>query len=187
MFCIKHTMRTDRIRLEGEYMAVTTLTRLKYLHYLRAIRKATQSPISSEKFKKQACDILYTFLNYYRHVGETPTLIHRGTFDVFIIQQFQGVYSKYHLDTPVVDFDNQTLLKALSATMKVMTLWFEAINHQLKVHRIDFRPLKNQKDIIKNVHMMEHKIKKRQEKCLQIYMNKNSATFITMMNTSKKG
>lgn len=156
----------------------TQLTTRKYKHYIKTVKKCNQYNPKSKEFKTYAYDVLATFLNYYRHIGTTPTLQQNQKYALLVIDQFQTVIKKYHLTQSLSKLSATNLLKAMSASLNVMMVWYYALKHRLYIYKIDFTRMDTEKDAINSIHEVEHRIRVFNQTCIDFYIGKKRARFI---------
>lgn len=165
-------------------MTYHVLTRLKYINYLKEVTKFYASRINHHQFLILGHDLLYTFLTYYRHLGQTVGKIYQGKDFILILGYFQQAINKFHMQHPIQRIQGRTLIQAVQTTTKVISIWFYANRHVLIHLKLDFKPFKTQRGIMKAVLQKSKNIRQGQQLCLDCILTSNQADFYVVNHTN---
>lgn len=152
-------------------MAIT-LNKFRYRNYIKRSQQA------HTRLQKQ--DLLYTFLDYYRHIGSTITHTKSGDQYIQVINSFQRVIRDYHLEKPISTLKDHTITKAVNASVPIMELWYYTIHNKTINKTINVKDCRTEKQAIQRIELAEDKLHRERYVCLgmKFYKTKVILTLI---------
>lgn len=153
-------------------MKTFLFSKQKYLRYLIKAKNANNA--------QRIRDLLYTFINYYRHLGQTVMTSQTGANYALIVNAFQQVIRKYHLDEPLTNLNKDKLVKAIKPSIKAIQTYYYVANGKAKVINVNVRHIPKEKIAYQKILKIQSKIYNGQNICLDMTVDKSGATFVTV-------